>query len=153
MPDIPSIHMPTGCTKLVYLLPDHLVSCTRWASFCLQCHDMLGVGCQQTVLHEVTPSCKARSAFEISKDDGRGFAKYLGTLKCGSIPDRPAVPQANRAVLFTMPLLQVGMLVFFLLVAVFHFMYSWWLLFLCLCTGGFPFPAIVAAIEPCYLRM
>ena len=46
--------------------------------------------------------------------------------------------QADRGVLFAMPLLQVGMLVFFLLVAVFHFMYSWWLLSLCLCTGGFP---------------
>ncbi|CAL5228292.1 g11397 [Coccomyxa viridis] len=43
--------------------------------------------------------------------------------------------QADRGVLLAMPLLQVGMLVFFLLVAVFHFMYSWWLLSLCLCTG------------------
>ena len=46
--------------------------------------------------------------------------------------------QADRAVLFAMPLLQVGLLVFFLLVAVFHFMYGWWLLFFCLCTGGTP---------------
>ncbi len=44
--------------------------------------------------------------------------------------------QADRAVLFAMPLLQVGLLVFFMLVATFHFMYSWWLLIFCLCTGG-----------------
>ena len=40
--------------------------------------------------------------------------------------------------MFTMPLLQVGLLAFFLLVAVLHFMYSWWLLFFCLCTGKAP---------------
>ena len=34
-----------------------------------------------------------------------------------------------------MPVLQVGLLVFFLLVAVLHFMYSWWLLIPCFCAG------------------
>lgn len=37
-----------------------------------------------------------------------------------------------------MPLLQVALLAFFLLVAVLHFMYSWWLLFVCFCTGQAP---------------
>ena len=46
-----------------------------------------------------------------------------------------AALQASRSALFAMPVLQVGLLVFFLLVAVLRFMYSWWLLIPCLCTG------------------
>ena len=46
-----------------------------------------------------------------------------------------AASQASRSALFAMPVLQVGLLVFFLLVAVLHFLYSWWLLIPCLCTG------------------
>ena len=48
--------------------------------------------------------------------------------------------QANRTALYVMPVLQVGLLVTFLAVAVLHVMYSWWLLLLCLCTG-LPSPA------------
>ena len=43
--------------------------------------------------------------------------------------------QANRTALYVMPVLQMGLLAVFMVVAVLHVMYSWWLLLLCLCTG------------------
>ncbi|KAK9918138.1 hypothetical protein WJX75_001533 [Coccomyxa subellipsoidea] len=43
--------------------------------------------------------------------------------------------QADRAVLWVMPALQMGLLFFFVAVAILHFWYNWWLLVPCFVTG------------------
>ncbi|DAZ93166.1 TPA: hypothetical protein N0F65_005516 [Lagenidium giganteum] len=43
--------------------------------------------------------------------------------------------QASRAILFAMPILQIGLLVLFTLVSAFHFWYNWSLIVLCFCAG------------------
>jgi fatty acid desaturase len=44
--------------------------------------------------------------------------------------------QADRAALWLMPVLQVGLLAFFIAVALLHFWYDWWLLGPCFLTGN-----------------
>lgn len=46
--------------------------------------------------------------------------------------------QADRAVLWVMPALQMGLLFFFVAVAILHFWYNWWLLVPCFITGWLP---------------
>jgi battenin len=84
-------------------------------------------GVWSTIGFPVT-SAEARSAFYASA----GMAYQTGVFLSRS---SGVLFQANRAILYLMPALQVVLLVFFSLVSAYHFCYNWSLLVFCFCAG------------------